>query len=133
MSQQELERGDQEVMGVVNSHSHPEAAAAAEKIEKRLDPALCGETEQGCECGAGCDGMTQEEFDREYAQFKKAQRKKDRTQVAACVMMCAIVAALLLVAFYVPDLLIWVVNLGVLSCGMVAAVQLDRFVKHRWG
>ncbi len=32
MSQQELEQGDREVMGMVNGHSHPEAAAAAEEI-----------------------------------------------------------------------------------------------------
>lgn len=130
MSQQELEQGDQEVMGVVNGHSHPDAAAVAEKIGKRFsepDPALCGDTEQGCEC---C-GMSQEEFKQEYEYWKQTQRKKDMTKVTVCVVICAIVALLLVTAFYLPDLLIWVVNLGVLSCGMVAAVSLDRFFQRR--
>ena len=29
MSQQDLERGDQEVMGIVNDHAHPDTAALA--------------------------------------------------------------------------------------------------------
>ena len=35
MSQQELEQTDQEVMGMVNPHATPEAAAAADEIENR--------------------------------------------------------------------------------------------------
>lgn len=127
MSQQELEQGDQEVMGVVNGHSHPGAAAEAEKIEQRFSTQKTGKTpddpqhEERCVCGPS------PEWKRDMEEAEKRCRVQIKRQVIACTVICVLVAAALVAAYYIPDILVWIVNLGVLSCGIVAAVKLDRW------
>ena len=119
MSQAEMERDDQEVMGIVNEHAHPEAAAAAEEI---------------------ADAFSDEEARAEEAKYreecKKAeiwirrQKQKETFSAITFVAVCLMAVVALLLALYVPGALIWVVNVGVLACGIAAAVKIDKYI--RW-
>ena len=123
MSQQELEQGDQEVMGMVNGHSHPDAAAAAEEIVESVtapvqDNAYAFDAEEEKkQCGTA---------ERLYRKRKQMEFMRAALFVAVC--LCT--AAALVAAWYVPSLLIWVVNVGVLACGIAAAVKVDKYI--RW-
>lgn len=119
MSQQELEQGDQEVMGIVNEHAHPDTTAAAENITEQLlrpeEPERkCND--DTCKCGPNPDWI---------------RKKKLRAGISTgvCVAICLLVAVLLVAAKFFPDIVCWVVNVGVLCCGIVAAVKLDRFAQ----
>lgn len=120
MSQQDLERGDQEVMGIVNDHAHPDTAATAEEIAEQLfqpeEPART--CDDACKCGA----------DHTWIRKRKI---REGISAGICVAVCLLVAVLLVAANFLPDILIWVVNGGVLCCGIVAAVKLDRLISRR--
>ena len=122
MSQQELDRGDLEVMGMVNGHSTPEASAAAEEIAEMATAPK--EEEVDCDLKA----------DREWCcEAEKRFRKNKRIatlQLVLSVTVCLCVAAALIAAWYVPALLIWVVNVGVLACGIAAAMKIEKYI--RW-
>ena len=119
MSQQELEQGDQEVMGIVNDHAHPDTAAAAEKITEQLlrpeepEPKCCDGTGK---CGPNPDWL-------------RKQKLRAGISAGVCVVICLLVAVLLVAASFFPNIVIWVVNAGVLCCGIVAAVKIDRAVR----
>lgn len=121
MSQQELEQGDQEVMGIVNDHAHPDATVVAEEIAEQMlqpeDPERihCDDT---CQCGANPD-------------WNQNQKTREGISTGVCVAACLLVAVLLVAAKLFPAIVSWVVNAGVLCCGIVAAVKIDRAVR-RW-
>ena len=121
MSQQELEQGDQEVMGIVNEHAHPDTAAVADEITEQLlrpeepEPKRCDGTGK---CGPNPDWL-------------RKQKTRERISTGVCVAVCVLVAVLLVSANFLPGILIWIVNAGVLCCGIVAAVKIDRAVR-RW-
>lgn len=120
MSQQELEQGDQEVMGVVNGHSHPDAEAAAEEIADAVCQPVADETDSEDRCETHCTG------EKLYRKHKRIQTITTVLFVAACI----VIAAALVAAWYVPGMTIWVINFGVLICGIAAAVKIDKYV--RW-
>ena len=119
MSQQELEQGDQEVMGIVNEHAHPDTAAVADEITEQLlrpeepERTCSGDT---CKCGANPDWL-------------RKQKTREQISTGVCVAVCVLVAVLLVAASFFPNIVIWVVNAGVLCCGIVAAVKCDRFIR----
>ena len=120
MSQQELEQGDQEVMGIVNEHAHPDTAAAAEDItEQLLRPVAPKRT---CRDDNKCEPNPD---------WLRKQKLRERISTGVCVAACILVAVLLVAASFFPNIVIWVVNAGVLCCGIVAAVKIDRAVR-RW-
>ena len=123
MSQQDLERGDQEVMGIVNDHAHPDTAAAAEEItEQLLRP-----EEPEANSKSNCDN----DEDRLIQTWERKRKFRETIRTGICVAVCLLVAVLLVVANFIPNILIWIVNGGVLCCGVVAAVKLDRLISHR--
>lgn len=114
MSQQELEHGDQQVMGMVNGHSHPEAAAAAEKIVAAAqDPAVHTANKR-----AGGTGDT-----------VVAELRRQILYTTIQVLSCILAALLFVAALMDPAFLIHLANVGVLICGMWAAVLIDRAVR----
>lgn len=114
MSQQELEQTDQEVMEMVNSKATPEAKRRADQIEDAIN----GPTPEE---GAGC------EVDRLHKEY--CRKRKIRT--AMCVMACVLIAVALLIVLFAPALLVWVVNIGILCCGIVAGIAIDRQCRHK--
>ena len=126
MSQQELEHGDQEVMGVVNGHSHPDAEAAAEDIaaaarqvkreEKRITVPPAGTPGYAGECCGEGPG---------------AKAKRRLFWPVLQVVCCVLVAVLFVTALLEPGFVVYLVNVGVLACGIVAALIVDRRVR-RW-
>lgn len=126
MSQKELEQGDKEVMAVVNDHSHPDAAATAEGI--------CREQQERTDerkiyvppvAGPDKDGRT----DRAAAQAAECRRRILLTAIK--VMVCVLIGCLFVAAMVDPGFVVHLVNIGVLVCGCVAAVIVDRFVRRR--
>lgn len=114
MSQQELEQTDQEVMDMVNRSAAPGAKRRADQIEDAIN----GPTPEE---GAGC------EVDRLHKKY--CRKRKIRT--AMCVMACVLIAAVLLAVLLAPEILVWVVNIGVLCCGIVAGIAIDRLCRYR--
>lgn len=129
MSQQELEQGDQEVMGVVNGHSHPDAAAAAEEIAEVATAPVQDSDGRTCDYDAESEAQYKEAC-REVRRMQRKRERMERMQAALFVAVCLCTAAALVAAWYVPSLLIWVVNVGVLACGIAAAVKIDKYI--RW-
>ena len=121
MSQAELERDDQEVMDLVNGHSHPEAAAAAEEIAEAVTTPV--------EDVPDLDAQYRERCEQKEKRFRK-QKRREILAVAFFVTACLVIATALVAAWYVPKLLIWVVNMGVLACGSAIAVKIDKYI--RW-
>ena len=115
MSQQELERSDQEVMDMVNSGASPQATQTAEDIAAELK---------------ALDRDAAEMVKEEKAQRQTYKRREGRC-VAFVVAACIVVAVLCVLALKHPGLVIWLVNAAVLSCGIVAAVKIDRWIR-RW-
>ena len=122
MSQQELEQGDLEVMGMVNGHSHPEAAAEAERIAEGDWYPVEEDLKETAE-------QYQDRIQAEEALYRKRKRM-EILRVVLFVAGCLCTAAALVAAWYVPSLLIWVVNAGVLACGIAGAVKIDKYI--RW-
>ena len=129
MSQKELEQGDQEVMGMVNGHSHPDAAAAAEEIAG-IATAPTESCDSTCSHVATPVEMEYEEARREVDRLYRKKKRIEVLKDALCVVACLCTAAALVAAWYVPGLLIWVVNFGVLACGVVGAVKIEKHL--RW-
>ena len=129
MSQQELEQGDLEVMGMVNGHSHPDAAATAEGIAESVWKPVQYADDRTCDCETSAETQY-EEACREVRRMQRKRERMERLQVALFVVACVLIAAALVAAWYVPILLIWVVNVGVLACGIAGAVKIDKYI--RW-
>lgn len=127
MSQQELDRGDLEVMGMVNGHSTPEASAAAEQIVESVNTPVAGPDEAKCAMKPNPDNECLRAAEHSFRKRLWDARLRLALFVAAC--FCA--AAALVAAWYVPALLIWVVNMGVLFCGIAATAKISNYVR-RW-
>lgn len=135
MSQQELEQTDQEVMEMVNKAASPEATQIAEKIaEEHFAEAKNGEFFEDVEEKTVPDAMDAQWIPANRSLIDKIARdakKRFRNRMIICVVLCILIAAALVAAWAVPKLVIWVVNIGVLSCGITAGIAIDRFVR-RW-
>lgn len=132
MSQQEFEQNDQEVLDLVNDHAHPEAEASAEEIKKDLG--YCGavghEPTPEEKLLAEEHRRWQEEAAREMKRVK-SRKRREVFGVSVRVAICVAVACVLVAAMFAPELLIWIVNAGVLCCGIVAAIMIDRW-RRTW-
>lgn len=115
MSQQELERSDQEVMDMVNSGASPQATQNAEDIAAELK---------------AMERETAEMVKEERVQRQTYKRREGRC-VAFIVAACIAVAILCVLALKYSGLVIWLVNAAVLCCGIVAAVNIDRWIR-KW-
>lgn len=129
MSQQELERGDQEVFGVVNGHSHPDAAAAAEVIAEVATEPVQDSNDRTCDYDAEAEAKYRKAC-QEVEQMNRKRKRMEDLRAVLFVAACLCTATALVAAWYVPSLLIWVVNVGVLVCGIAAAVKIDKYI--RW-
>ena len=119
MSQAEMEQKDQEVMDIVNEHAHPEAAAASDGIADAF-------ADQETRAAEAKHREKQEKVER----LINHQKRKDAFSAIAWVAVCLMAVVALLLALYVPGVLIWVVNVGILTCGIVAALKIDKYI--RW-
>ena len=126
MSQQELDRGDLEVMGMVNGHSTPEAAAAADEIVETVNTSV----EESEDQKRARDLKADMECHRTAEKWFRKNRLIANLRLVLFVTACLCVAAALVAVLYVPSLLVWVVNGGVLACGIAAAMEIQRYV--RW-
>lgn len=115
MSQQELEKSDEEVMNMVNGAASPQATQNAEDIAAELK---------------AMEREAAEMVKEERAQRQTYKRREGR-YVAFIVAACIAVAILCVLALKYSGLVIWLVNAAVLSCGIVAAVKIDRWIR-RW-
>ena len=118
MSAQEMEAMDNEVMGMVNDHAAPEAVKRAEEISKdtAAKESKMGETDDKY-------WITKKQFAEIAAEAEAEKRRKTMTAV----VICALVAISLLAVMAKPDLLIWLVNVGVVCCSVIAGIALDRW------
>lgn len=57
-------------------------------------------------------------------------KRKKKIRTVLIVLMCMAIAAALITALFVPAFVVWVVNIGVLGCGMAAAVAADRYIRR---
>lgn len=129
----EFEREDLQVMGVVNAHAAPEAAEQAEQIARDLEalrqvPEKVADNPVKQEDDAeNWRQKAEEDYQRTR---KKCLRKIDR-KMAIGVGLCLLVAALFGIALAVPEFVVWLVNLGVLNCGIIAGIITDRCIRKR--
>lgn len=132
MSQQEFEQNDQEVLDLVNDHAHPEAEASAEEIKKDLGYCSAVENEPTPEEKQLAEEHRRwkEEAAREMKRVK-SRKRREVFGVSVRVAICVAVACVLVAAMFAPELLIWIVNAGVLCCGIVAAIMIDRW-RRTW-
>lgn len=101
MSQKEFDQADEQVMSVANDHAHPAAKRTAEGI-----------------CNA-----------KPSANVYAAELRRQILVTTIQVLSCVLVAALFVAALMDPSIVVFLANLGVLICGMVAAVKIDRAVR----
>ena len=99
MSQQEFDQPDAQVIGMVENHAHPDAKKAAEKI-----CSICADTQA-------------------------AELRREILLTTIQILSCILVAALFVATLIDPAIIVFLVNAGVLVCGMVAAVKLDRAIR----
>ena len=121
MSAQEFEQADEQVIDMVNNHAAPQASANAEQIAK--DPSVWEDPESM--------------IAREVAKIRVAEatrkRKRENRNALICILVCLIVAAALLVVLAVPSWLIWLVNVGIVSCCTTAGIIADRYAQRNSG
>ena len=116
MSQQELEKTDQEVINMVNSAAAPDALRKAERVAENIHSRNSAEKDA-------------DEAHRKEQEEIRAYVRKRRLVVGAKLLACVAIALLLVSALFWPELLAFVVNAGVLACGCVAAVTIDRWLR----
>ena len=113
MSQQELEQTDQEVMEMVNKSATAGAKRRAEEIADAIK-----------------EPSPEELADKEAERLHKEYCHKRKIRAVLCVAACILIAVALLIVLFAPALLVWVVNIGILCCGVVAGMTVDRL--QRW-
>ena len=62
-----------------------------------------------------------------FAELEAEVEVQKRRKTLTAVVICALVAISLLAVMAKPDLLIWLVNVGVVCCSVVAGIALDRW------
>lgn len=142
MSQKEMDQMDQECENVVNSAATPEAKAAAEAIanewyeenDSKCEPDPC------CECGPG-EPVSQRVNGRytwasgaigctKVASYAWRERNRRRRQLVARIVLCLLTGTFFVAVLVKPSLIPWLVNAGVLCCGIVMAVGIDRHCRR---
>ena len=121
MSQIEFEKNDQEVIEMVNRSATPEAVLQAEQIADAITESVPD---------AIPDTDKDEQASIMVEKMERMYRRKKTTRYILTVSLCVVIAALLIILLYMPFLMVWVVNIGVLGCGMVAAVAIDRYIRR---
>ena len=123
MSQQEFDQADAQVIGIVEDHAHPAAKKMAAKICKgeqktpEIATPVCGLVRNDMkECGASVNA-------------KAAERRRQMLWATIQVLSCILVAALFVAALMDTAIVVFLANVGVLVCGMVAAVKIDRAIR----
>lgn len=129
MRQKEMDQMDQECENVVNGAATPEAKAAAEAIANEWhegnDPKC--ELDPCCACGPGEPISTWNEGQvREKEAYARRERNRHRMHLTARIILCLLTGSFFVATLVAPCLLPWLVNAGVLCCGIVAAVSIDR-------
>lgn len=141
MSQQELERTDQEVMDLVNGAAAPDAAAAADEIEKRMRQ-IDAEQEQkrkdAEEAKLRVAELEKAREEEEYRRMKECeerylrrQRRKQVLDTVLIVALCFLISCLLILTMIVPEIMAGVVCVGVVVCSTVAGIRVDRQLRNR--
>ena len=116
MSQQELDRTDRELIDMVNDRASQQAKEDADRLAAALRQPTPEEL------------AAQEAEEREkkiILEYQRKQKIRRNLGVAACLL----IALMLLIARYVPWFVGVVVNLGILICGIVAAIIIDRAMR----
>ena len=115
-----FEQEDQQVMDVVNPHSTPEAASNAEQISEQWNaPKEPDNTER----------MISREAAKIRASNATEERKRQERLSVIGIILCVIVAAALLVVLAKPQMLVWLVNVGVATCCTIAGIIIDRRIR----
>lgn len=129
MSTKEMERMDDEVMGVVNNHATPKAKADAEALAaQETARQQQAQPEPDVTIFAPKKQLTPEQI----AAFRQACAETDaRRKTLAVVILSVLLAAVLLVVMVKPSLLIWLVNIGVAGCCVAIGIALDRCFHRR--
>lgn len=121
----DFEQEDKQVFDVVNPHSTQEAAANAEQISEQWSvPQEPDDTEK----------MVSREVAKIRARNATEKRKRENRKALLSILVCLLVAAALLVVLAVPGWLIWLVNIGIVSCCTTAGIVADRYIRRnsRW-
>ena len=131
MSQQEMERMDQECENVVNGSAAPEAMAAAEAIaeqwQEETKEHICVDF-PGCKkCGEPIDVWAKRRTELQDS-FRKEKNRR-RASVVLRVLISILLGAFFVAVLIKPSLILWLVNAGVLCCGIVAAISIDRYCR----
>lgn len=143
MSQQELERTDQEVMDLVNSEATPEALASAEEIEQcvreiELEQQRMAKAEHDAQIRAAEEEKARQEaayeaMRRSEERYHRRQIRKQIFHTVLTVALCGLISALLLVTLFVPEVITWVAYIGIVACCTVEGIRVDRQVRRgRW-
>ena len=112
MSEKEFDQGNEELFGVVNAHADPEAAKAAEKIEKDLKR------------GSIPSATAQWE---EVRRLEMRRIKRRHCMRAVCrIMACVLAAALFTGALIFDNLVPVLCYLGIAVCISILSVLIDR-------
>lgn len=123
MSQQEMDLMDRECENMVNSAVAPEAKATAEVIaEEWLE-----ENAPECEPDPCCSTAWCERQEREKEAIARHEKNRRRACLALRIILCLLIGAFFVAVLVEPALVIWLVNAGVLCCGIVAAIAIDRY------
>ena len=121
MSQIEFEKNDQEVIEMVNRSATPEAVLQAEQIADAITEPVPDEIS---------DTDKEEQASAMVEEMERMYLRKKKMRYLLTVALCFVITAVLIILLYMPFLMVWVVNIGVLGCGMVAAVAVDRYVRR---
>lgn len=121
MSQIEFEKNDQEVIEMVNRSATPEAVLQAEQIADAITDSVPDENS---------DTDKEEQSSAMVEKMERMYLRKKKMRYLLTVTLCFVITAMLIILLYMPFLMVWVVNIGILGCGMVAAVAVDRYVRR---
>lgn len=121
MSQIEFEKNDQEVIEMVNRSATPEAVLQAEQIADAITEPVPDEIS---------DTGKEEQASAMVEEMERMYLRKKKMRYLLTVTLCFVITAMLIILLYMPFLMVWVVNIGILGCGMVAAVAVDRYVRR---
>lgn len=126
MSEFEMDVLDKEMLEMANSRS-AEAPNPVEDATVESATAM-PEGEGGQRCTFWDD--VKESIEKERQEREQWQRRR-RIKTVAWLSICVMAVALLIAALYIPEMFRWVVNIGVLSFTVAAAIIVDRYIR-RW-
>lgn len=143
MSEKEMDRMDREVMALVNERDkrQEEEVPCGNGPETELQEELTGSADALCNDAEteqvdqdvplkkenGKYVLTEEQYQKLAAEVKSDARRRTRIRVAAC----ATTAGVLLLTFMLPQLLPWMVSIGVISCSVAIGIAVDRLIQGR--